>query len=68
VLDRAVKRALERFGGRAEVLDRCPVCGETVTTAHERVRAWPGKLAHARCASYVSRAHRRHRDRGTGSE
>jgi ribosomal protein L32 len=68
MLDRTVKRALERIGGRAQVLDRCPVCGESITTAHERVRAWPGKYAHARCASYARRTHRRYHDRGTGGE
>jgi hypothetical protein len=36
-----------------------------VTPTHNRVKAWPGKYAHARCASYVRRAHRRHR---AGSE
>jgi hypothetical protein len=50
-----------RLGGRASVVDICPVCGLTVTEAHERVRAWPGKFAHVHCASYVARAHRRHR-------
>jgi hypothetical protein len=68
MLDRAVKMALERIGGRAEVLDRCPVCGQEVTTAHERIRAWPGKHAHARCAAYVRRAHSRERRRRTGAE
>jgi hypothetical protein len=58
----AVKSALLRLGGRASI-DRCPVCGRAVTEAHERVRAWPGKYAHAGCASYsyVRRADRRRR-------
>jgi hypothetical protein len=59
--DRGVKSALLTLGGRASIVDTCPVCGHAVTEAHERVRAWPGKYAHARCASYVRRAHRRRR-------
>ena len=59
--DGAVKNALTRLGGRASVVDTCPVCGRAVTEADERVRAWPGKFAHARCASYARRAHRRDR-------
>jgi hypothetical protein len=64
----AVKNALTRLGGRASVVDTCPVCGRAVTEADERVRAWPGKLAHARCASYVRRAHRRRRRDGVESD
>jgi hypothetical protein len=59
--DTAVKRALSMLGGRATIVDTCPVCGRPVTAAHERIRAWPGKYAHAGCASYARRAHRRHR-------
>jgi len=61
MLDRAVQKALLPLGGRASVVDACPVCGRAVTPAHDRVKAWPGKYAHARCAHYVRRAHRRHR-------
>jgi hypothetical protein len=64
-MDRAVQKALLQLGGRASVVEACPVCGRAVTPAHNRVKAWPGKYAHARCASYVRRAHRRHR---AGSE
>jgi hypothetical protein len=64
--DRAVKRALVRLGGRASLVDTCPVCGRSVTAAHDRIRAWPGKYAHARCASYVRRAHRRRRGEAVG--
>jgi len=56
-----VKSALSRLGDRATVVDTCPLCGRPVTAAHERIRAWRGKHAHARCASYVRRAHRRRR-------
>ncbi|MGH2961544.1 MAG: hypothetical protein ACRDL3_05030 [Solirubrobacterales bacterium] len=59
--DLAVKRALMRLGGRASIVDTCPVCGRPVTAAQERIRAWPGKHAHARCASYLRRGHRRRR-------
>jgi rRNA maturation protein Nop10 len=59
--DTAVKRALSRLGGRATILDTCPVCGRAVTAAHERTRAWPGKYAHARCAAYARRADRHRR-------
>jgi hypothetical protein len=65
MLDRAVQKALLQLGGRSSVIDACPVCGRAVTPAHERVKAWPGKYAHARCGSYVRRAHRRrHRKAG----
>jgi hypothetical protein len=64
----AVKSALTRLGGRASVVDTCPVCGRAVTEAHERVRAWPGKFAHAGCASYVRRANRRRRGAGVDSD
>ena len=57
----AIREALRRMGSRSHVLDRCPVCGQPVTETGERVRAWPGKYAHAACASYARRAHRRER-------
>jgi hypothetical protein len=66
MLDRAVQKALLQLGGRASVVEACPVCGRAVTPAHNRVKAWPGKYAHARCASYVRRAHRRHRVKSAG--
>jgi hypothetical protein len=66
--DGAVKNALIRLGGRASVIDTCPVCGRAVTEAHERVGAWPGKFAHAGCASYVRRANRRRRGAGVDSD
>jgi adenine-specific DNA methylase len=64
----AVKSALTRLGGRASVIDTCPVCGRAITEAHERVLAWPGKFAHAGCASYVRRANRRRRGADVGSD
>jgi hypothetical protein len=66
MMDRAVQKALLQLGGRASVVEACPVCGRAVTPAHNRVKAWPGKYAHARCASYVRRAHRRHRAKSGG--
>jgi hypothetical protein len=57
MLERAVRQAMRRFGDPAETLGVCPVCGRSVTTQEERVRAWQGKYAHSRCASYHRRRH-----------
>jgi hypothetical protein len=65
MLDREVRDTLERIGGRQTVLSACPVCGREVTSGHDRIRAWPGKWAHARCSRYVRGAHRRHRGEPT---
>ena len=45
--------------------ENCPVCGEPMSAAEtgELVRAWPGKYAHAGCASYERRPARRERRR-----
>jgi hypothetical protein len=53
----SVRIVLRKMGGRADVHGTCPVCGRQVSGGDERIRAWPGKYAHQRCAGY-------RRDRG----
>jgi hypothetical protein len=58
MFEHAIRQAMRRVGTRADALGTCPICGKHVRSDDERVRAWPGKFAHNRCASYQrGRAH-----------
>jgi hypothetical protein len=52
MFERAIRQAIQRVGTRTDALGTCPVCGRHVKSGDERVRAWQGKYAHRRCASY----------------
>jgi hypothetical protein len=65
MIERAIREAMDKLGGRAEALGRCPVCGRKVRRGQGHVRAWSGKYAHSRCASYERRSPRRGSQRGS---
>jgi hypothetical protein len=55
MVELAIRKAIRRLGTRADALGTCPVCGGSLKSRQDRVRAWHGKYAHSSCASYQRR-------------
>jgi hypothetical protein len=56
MIERAIRQAIRRLGRRADALGTCPVCGGSIESRQDRVRAWHGTYAHSSCASYRRRS------------
>jgi hypothetical protein len=55
MVEQAIRQAIRRLGTRADALGTCPVCGGSLKSRQDRMRAWHGKYAHSSCASYQRR-------------
>jgi uncharacterized protein YbjQ (UPF0145 family) len=67
MIERAIRQAMRRLGGRADAMGSCAVCGGAINSRQDRVRAWQGKYAHSTCASYQRRNSQRVHDSFTAA-